>query len=112
MIELMNTNLAQPASSGNENLPGVSVILPILNEEKDLELAVGRILEQNYGGPFEVVLAVGPSQDRTLEIAELIATRDKRSEVVQNPTGATPAGLNIKIDADRQNFIVRIEGQS
>src|SRR5690625_4658386 len=112
MLELMNTNSPQPASSGHENLPGVSVILPILNEEKDLELAVGRILEQNYGGPFEVVLAVGPSQDRTPEIAELIATRDERIEVVQNPTGATPAGLNIAISAARHDILVRVDGHA
>src|SRR5690625_2017995 len=112
MLELMNTNSAQPASSGHENLPGVSVILPILNEEKDLELAVGRILEQNYGGPFEVVVAVGPSSDRTLEIAQEIAAGDARVEVVENPSGATPAGLNMAITDAHHDILVRVDGHS
>lgn len=50
----------------------VSVILPILNEENYLEAAVHAVLAQNYSGPIEVVLAVAPSKDRTLEIAKKI----------------------------------------
>ena len=48
-----------------QNLPIVSVILPILNEEPYLRDAVLSILSQDYLGKFEIVLAVGPSKDRT-----------------------------------------------
>ena len=50
-------------------LPSVSVILPVLNEELHIEAAVNSILSQDYLGSFEVILAIGPSRDRTLEIA-------------------------------------------
>ena len=53
-----------------QNLPIVSVILPILNEEPYLRDAVLSILSQDYLGNFEIVLAVGPSKDRTQEIAD------------------------------------------
>ena len=40
--------------------PAVSVIMPILNEERHLRDAVAMILAQDYTGPLEVVLALGP----------------------------------------------------
>ena len=45
--------------------PAVSVILPVLNEEAHLEESISAILSQDYRGVFEVILALGPSQDRT-----------------------------------------------
>src|SRR5690625_5504726 len=81
MLDSMKTNSVEGAAEPVASVPGVSVILPILNEEKDLELAVNRILAQEYSGPFEVVLAVGPSNDRTMEIADRKSTRLNSSHV-------------------------------
>lgn len=111
----MTTNGVEPGRperSGAAELPGVSVILPILNEEKDLELAVRQILDQDYSGELEVVLAVGPSEDRTLGIAQDLAAQDGRITVADNPTGATPAGLNIAIKAACHDILVRVDGHS
>lgn len=62
----------------NEVLPGVSVVLPILNEERDLDQSISAILKQDYPSQFEVILALGPSKDRTNEIASALAARDSR----------------------------------
>src|SRR5690625_1027986 len=108
----MNNKSAERAVPNGDSWPGVSVILPVLNEEKDLGLAVQNILRQEYEGPFEIVLAVGPSQDRTMEIANEIAAADDRVNVVENPSGATPAGLNIAIAAAKYDVLVRVDGHS
>ena len=50
-------------------LPGISVILPVLNEEAHLEESIRAILAQNYTGDYEIIVALGPSQDLTSEIA-------------------------------------------
>ena len=52
------------------SLPEVSVILPILNEEQNLTNCISAILNQDYGGQIEVILALGPSKDKTNEIAK------------------------------------------
>ena len=65
--------------------PGVSVVMPVLNEERHLEAAVAGVLGQDYPGELEVVLAVGPSRDRTREIADAITERDPRVRVVDHP---------------------------
>jgi glycosyltransferase involved in cell wall biosynthesis len=97
--------------SGN-SLPFVSVILPILNEEPYLKDAVHSILSQDYHGVFEVVLAVGPSKDKTQEIAEQLHREDSRVIVVANPTGRTAAGLNAALGASGGSVIVRVDGHA
>ena len=73
----------------------ISVILPVLNEEKYLADSVSAILNQKFDGPIEVILAVGPSNDKTMEIARKLATHDARVVVIENPSGRTAAGLNL-----------------
>jgi glycosyltransferase involved in cell wall biosynthesis len=95
-----------------QNLPTVSVILPILNEEPYLRDAVHSILSQDYLGNFEVVLAVGPSKYRTQEIADQLHKEDARVVVVANPTGRTAAGLNLALNNSVGTVIVRVDGHA
>ncbi|MFD6419220.1 glycosyltransferase family 2 protein [Streptomyces sp. NPDC060194] len=95
--------------------PAVSVIMPVLNEERHLRGAVTAILEQEYDGEMEVVVALGPSTDRTDEIAaELVRETEFRTSgrvrTVPNPTGRTPAALNAAIAASRHPIVVRVDG--
>ena len=90
--------------------PPVSVFMPIRNEERHLRRSVAGVLDQDYDGELEVVLAVGPSDDRTWEVATALAGEDPRVRVVKNPTGRTPAGLNIAIAAARFDILVRVDG--
>ena len=90
----------------------ISVILPVLNEEKYLEDAVNAILAQQYDGKIEVILAVAPSDDRTLQIAQRLHMNDPRVVIVENPSGRTAAGLNLAIAASQYSIIVRVDGHA
>ena len=90
----------------------ISVILPVLNEAKYLEDSVNSILSQNFDGALEVILAVGPSEDATMQIAQALHAKDSRVVVVENPTGRTAPGLNRAIAASRYSIIVRVDGHS
>lgn len=93
--------------------PRVGVVMPILNEERHLEEAVEAILAQDYPGPVQVVLALGPSTDRTGEIAVRLAARDpRRVRTVSSPTGRTPESLNSAIAGldDDVEVVVRVDG--
>ena len=68
-------------------LPAVSVVMPVLNEERHLAESVAAVLGQEYPGGFELVLAIGPSKDRTEAIARALAAVDSRITVVPNPSG-------------------------
>lgn len=95
--------------------PAVSVIMPVLNEERHLRDSVRHILGQEYAGEMEVVIALGPSTDRTDEIAaelvrETASHPRARVHTVPNPTGRTPAALNAAIKASRHPIVVRVDG--
>ncbi len=92
--------------------PALSVILPVLNEEPHLAESVTAILSQDYAGSFEVILALGPSTDRTNEVAEELAARDNRIKLVANPSGRTAAGLNLAIASSQSSVIVRVDGHA
>ncbi|RNL82331.1 glycosyltransferase family 2 protein [Halostreptopolyspora alba] len=92
--------------------PAVSVVMPILNEERHLAGAVRRVLAQDYPGEIQVVLAVGPSRDRTREVADALAADDDRVTVVDNPTGRTPSALNAAIAASTSSIVARVDGHA
>ena len=92
--------------------PAVSVILPVLNEEAHLESAVHSILTQDYQGPIEVILAIGPSRDRTLEIAHELSRKDSRVVMVDSPSGRTAAGLNLALNKSTSPVVVRVDGHA
>lgn len=92
--------------------PGVSVVLPILNEERYLKGSIAAILAQEYPGPLEVILALGPSKDRTNDIAAALRDEDARVVLVENPSGRTAAALNKAIAASLYSIICRIDGHA
>jgi len=91
--------------------PSVSVIIPVLNEERFLKQSVQAILNQNYSGQFEIILALGPSKDKTNLIAQELA-QDKRIKLVENPSGRTAAALNNAIKNSNFDIIVRLDGHA
>ena len=107
-----SVNSKQTPHGQSGQRPGVSVVLPILNEERYLHDAIMAILAQRYDGPLEVILALGPSKDRTNEIAAALAAHDSRVHLVENPTGRTAAALNRAIAASQYSIICRIDGHA
>ena len=103
---MTSPNASLPAS------PGISVILPVLNEQAHLEDSIRAILSQNYLGKFEIILALGPSRDSTNEIARSLAAEDARVILVENPSGRTAAGLNIALNASTQDVVVRVDAHA
>lgn len=95
-----------------EPLPGVSYVMPILNEEPYLRTAVHSVLAQEYAGAKEIVLAVGPSNDGTEELVEQLCREDHRIKAVKNPAGRTPIGLNLAIRASTHEVVVRVDAHS
>ena len=95
-----------------ERRTAVSVVMPVLNEQRHLREAVGRVLEQDLDGDLELVLALGPSTDGTDQVAAELAAADPRIRLVPNPTGRTPSGLNAAVAASTHAVIARVDGHA
>ena len=57
-------------------------------------------------------MALGPSRDRTNEIATKLASQDNRVKLIDSPTGKTAAGLNIALAASKSPVVVRVDGHA
>lgn len=103
-------NHQEPVNGTHDRLDGMSVIMPILDEEPYLQESVDAVLAQRWDGPIEVILALGPSTDRTDEVAARIAAQDDRVRLVSNPSGRTPDALNAAIAHARYDIVARVDG--
>src|SRR3954453_12378869 len=110
----MGSRVRSTPSSGatDDDWPPVSVVLTVLNEEPYLRAAMAAVLGQDYPAAVEVVIALGPSRDRTDDVAAAISAEDSRVTTVANPSGRTPEGLNRAIAQTRYSVIARVDGHS
>jgi len=94
-------------------LQTVSFVMPVLNEEKYLAEAVSSIYRQKglEKANIEVILALGPSTDNTNQVAEGLKAKFS-VKTVHNPTGKTPAGLNLAIAEAKGDVVVRVDAHS
>jgi cellulose synthase/poly-beta-1,6-N-acetylglucosamine synthase-like glycosyltransferase len=112
------TAMAAPSESPRPKLaaagewPGVSIVMPVLNEEHHLRTAVAHVLAQEYPGRLELLMAMGPSTDRTDDVAAEIERTDERVRCIDNPAGTTGAGLNLGLREARYDVIVRVDGHA
>ena len=96
----------------SDALPGVSYVMPVLNEVEHIEAAVLSLTAQDYSGESEIVLALGPSVDGTNEVIERLSAADPRIRAIPNEAGSTPSGLNVAIRASRNPIVVRVDAHS
>ncbi len=93
-------------------LPGVSYVMPVLNEVEHIESAINSLTAQDYEGQFEIVLALGPSVDGTNDVISEMSRIDPRIRSIANELGSTPGGLNAAIRASTNPIIVRVDAHS
>jgi succinoglycan biosynthesis protein ExoA len=96
----------------DDTLPGVSYVMPVLNEASYVEGAVRAILSQDYAGKQQLILSLGPSTDGTTAIVERLARLDPRVTYVHNPQTDIPVGLNLAVRASEHPIIVRVDAHS
>ena len=98
--------------TATNNPPGVSYVMPVLNDVTHVAAAVESLLNQDYSGSFDVTIALAPSIDGTEQLVKELAQRDPRITIVPNPEGSTPAGLNLAIAASAYPIVVRVDAHS
>lgn len=99
------------SAEGLDCPPHVSVVVPARNCAGVLGDCLGAIGAQTYRGPMDVTVAVAPSRDGTRRVlAE--TSLEMPLQVVDNPSGTTPAGLNLAVAASKGAIVARVDAQS
>lgn len=95
-----------------QELPQVTVIMAIRNEEDFIERSLGAILAQDYPPEkLEILLADGMSDDDTLKIIDSMPGTE-RVQLVPNPRIIQSYGLNQLIEMATGEYIVRVDGHT
>ena len=94
-------------------LPFISVILPVRNEEKYIRACVASIFAQDYPVDLmEVIFVDGRSEDRTVAILQELQKTHPQIVVLDNPNRTVPYAMNIGIRASRAEVIVRLDAHA
>jgi glycosyltransferase involved in cell wall biosynthesis len=92
--------------------PFVSVLMPVLDEERHIVATLEDLLAQDYDGPWELVVADGMSGDGTRSLVAGVKARDERVRLVDNPERRQAHGLNAAAAAASGEILVRADGHS
>src|SRR6202046_1162692 len=103
---------AEASRAGGPAAEAISVVMPVRDEELNLAESVQSVLGQDYQGDLEVVLAIGPSRARTLQVSEQLAPADPRITLVPTPAGHIPCAVNAAIKASRHSVVARVDGHA
>ncbi len=95
------------------DLPMVSIVIPMRNEEKYIGKCLQSILENNYPlKKMEILLIDGISEDATREMAEGYTQRYPFIRLLDNHRKITPVAMNMGIKHARGKIIMRIDAHT
>jgi hypothetical protein len=100
--------VTNPSSQAGPTVPGVSVVVPVLNGARWLEEMVSAVEGQNYAGPLEILIVEDGSTDGSRDLLRALA-RAGRVRVVDGPRRGATAALNTGIRAATHPLIAQID---
>lgn len=84
--------------------PLISIIVPVYNAEKTLNRCVDSILSQTFNN-FELLLINDGSTDRSGELCDEYAAKDKRVKVFHKKNGGVSSARNVGLDNAKGEWI-------
>jgi glycosyltransferase involved in cell wall biosynthesis len=96
------------------SLPLVTALIPVRNEEQDIERCLRAVLAQDHPHDrMEIVLVDGGSTDGTAAIAaQVLRAGDIKWTIVDHLEGTTPSNLNAGLAVASGEVVCRVDGRS
>jgi glycosyltransferase involved in cell wall biosynthesis len=92
----------------NEQVPTVSVLMCVYNDEKFVGYAIESILGQTFQD-FEFVIVNDGSTDRTVDILAEYSAKDTRIRVFSQANAGTTAAANMGLSVVRGKYVARLD---
>lgn len=97
----------------HDDIPFVSIIMPVRNEVGFIERAIRSVLDSDYPAEkMEILVVDGMSDDGTKDIVRRLSESDSRVRMLYNPQRIVPTAMNIGLKAMRGEFFTRIDGHA
>ena len=89
----------------------VSVVVPVRNEENNIQATLEMLLDQDYPrDAYEILVVDGESDDRTRAIVSRIARANNMVRLIDNPRRWSSSGRNIGVRRSRGDIVLVIDG--
>ncbi|HMX29180.1 MAG TPA: glycosyltransferase family 2 protein, partial [Blastocatellia bacterium] len=100
-----------PVKTATQEMPFVTVVMPVRNEADYIAGSLGAVLDQDYPPELmEIIVADGMSTDSTREVVRSLQSRFPNLRLIDNPGKIAPTGLNRAIAEARGEIIARVDG--
>lgn len=112
MISAKDKKFTKPITNYSTDIkdaPGVTIGIPVLNEEDHIERVVSGFLNTGYPNLVEILVADGGSTDRTREIVQELSEKDERVKLVDNPERYQSFALNHMIEQAEGEIFLRAD---
>jgi len=91
----------------------ISIIIPILNEEKYIKNCLDSIIDSDFDkNNMEVLLVDGGSEDKTIKIIKEYQKKYPFFKLLYNPKKIVPSAMNIGIKEAKGEYIIRLDAHS
>ena len=106
----MTVNIENQFLDDNE-LPFISIVMPIRNEMNHIKRSLGAVLNSDYPkNKIEIVIADGMSTDDTRSICTTLLAGRENTRIIDNPDKIVSTGLNKAIMDSTGEIIIRVDG--
>jgi succinoglycan biosynthesis protein ExoA len=93
------------------DVPFVTVVVPVRNEELFVGATLRALLNQSYpAGRFEVIVADGQSEDDTVVVVRRLQAEYAHLRLVYNPRRLSSAGRNLGVRLARGEYVLLVDG--
>jgi exopolysaccharide biosynthesis protein, sugar transferase len=86
----------------------VSIILPVYNVEKFIEICLDSIHQQTYSN-FEVIIVNDGSTDSSIDYCKQICNQDSRFSIINKANGGLSDARNVGIDSANGEYIIFVD---
>jgi cellulose synthase/poly-beta-1,6-N-acetylglucosamine synthase-like glycosyltransferase len=95
-----------------QNNPKITIAVACLNEEIYIAECLDSLIAQDYPGEFEIIVADGGSEDKTIEIIEDYSSRYDQIKLINNSKKIQAAGRNLVFKAAESDYLAYLDAHS
>jgi succinoglycan biosynthesis protein ExoA len=113
MSKLMSNEAPPGPLHQAEELPFISIVMPVRNEELYIEQTLAQLSSQEYPRPkLEVIVVDGESSDGTKAVVERFKRRfgDLSLQIENNPRRLSSAARNIGVKVAKGEYVLIVDG--
>lgn len=90
----------------------ISIIIAVLNEENYIGKCLDSLLSQSYSGEFDIIIADGGSNDKTVSIINNLKLHHSNIILLHNPKICQASGRNLAIEYSDSELVAYIDAHS